>query len=369
MALFVASFVVTPSASASSVHQQKANIEHKKNQTHAKIKRLKILENIETNKLYKNQQKLENTSQNLNVSQNNYKNAETELGNMQNQLAKAYAEFAMQDFQMKRRIRQVYKKQRLGFFQLLFDAKDYNNLLDTMYFEGIVIKHDYRKMNETRQKAKNIAVLKYNIEQKKRVIARSIRDINYEQQNLQSEISKNQNMIVKLRTDRATYEKAERELARQSASLESMISRSSRNNKNETQIKVVSGFIKPIPGPITSSFGYRVHPIFHSRTFHSGIDIGGPFNGNVRASNSGKVIYAGWYGGYGKVVIIDHGIVRGQPITTLYAHLNVIKASAGQYVSKGQTIGLEGSTGYSTGPHCHFEVRVNGRPTQPLNYI
>ena len=138
---------------------------------------------------------------------------------------------------------------------------------------------------------------------------------------------------------------------------------------DKSDVKVVSGFIKPISGRITSPFGYRTHPIFNSRTFHSGIDIGGQYRGEVRASNSGKVIYTGWYGGYGKVVIIDHGIVNGKPTTTLYAHLDSISTSNGAYVNKGQTVGREGTTGYSTGPHCHFEVRVNGKPVNPLNYI
>ena len=89
----------------------------------------------------------------------------------------------------------------------------------------------------------------------------------------------------------------------------------------------------------------------------------------IKASNSGKVIYSGWYGGYGKVVILDHGVVNGKPITTLYAHMNTIKVSNGQYVTKGQVLGLEGTTGYSTGPHCHYEVRVNGQPNNPVSYI
>ena len=142
-----------------------------------------------------------------------------------------------------------------------------------------------------------------------------------------------------------------------------------RSTTKDADITVVSGFIKPIAGRITSPFGYRTHPIFNSRTFHSGVDIGGQYRGAIRASNSGKVIYTGWYGGYGKVVIIDHGKINGHPTTTLYAHLDSISASNGAYVSKGQIIGREGTTGYSTGPHCHFEVRVNGKPVNPLNYI
>ena len=173
-------------------------------------------------------------------------------------------------------------------------------------------------------------------------------------------------MIHKLRTDRVAYEKAEKELAKQSASIGTMINRSSHSSGD---IKVASGFIKPISGRITSPFGYRTHPIFKSRSFHSGVDIAGPYRGSVRASNSGKVIYTGWYGGYGKVVIIDHGRVNGKQISTLYAHLDSVSVSNGAYVSKGQVVGREGTTGYSTGPHCHFEVRVNGKPDNPLNYI
>lgn len=341
------------------------DIQKKQKQTRAKINHLKWLENLETNKLYKNQQRLEETSSDLIQSKRDYSSTQQRLTQLESNLSTSLADFSELDFQMKRRIRQIYKKQRKGFFELLLSAQDFNTFLDRIYFEGLVIKKDYARMKLARQKAKHIALLKYNIEEQKRYLARSIKNINYQQENIQQEITKNQNMIQKLRTDRGTYERAERELARQSASLQSMISRSAHG----ANINIVSGFIKPIGGRITSPFGWRRHPIFNSRSFHSGVDIGGPYNGNVRASNAGRVIYAGWYGGYGKVVILDHGQVNGIPTTTLYAHLNSSRVSPGEYVAKGQVVGFEGTTGYSTGPHVHFEVRVNGRPNNPLNYI
>ncbi len=172
-------------------------------------------------------------------------------------------------------------------------------------------------------------------------------------------------MINKLRNDRAYYEKTERELARQSDSLGEMINKSGSSG----DVKIAGGFMKPLAGRITSPFGWRIHPIFKSRTFHSGVDIAGVNGAQVRASNSGKVIFVNWYGGYGKVVIIDHGTINGAKITTLYAHLSSFKVNVGEKVNKGQPIGIQGSTGYSTGPHCHFEVRKNGKPTNPLNYI
>lgn len=341
------------------------DLQKKQKQTRAKINHLKWLENLETNKLYKNQQKLEATTTDLVSSKRQLNSAQGRLDLLENQLSDSLIEFSELDFQVKRRIRQVFKNQRKGFFELLLSAQDFNTFLDRIYFEGIVIKNDYKKMEAARRKAKEIALLKYNVQAQKTYIARSVKNIKYQQQSIQQEITRNQNMIYRLRTDRATFERAERELARQSESLQNMISRAG----SSSNVRIVSGFIKPIGGRITSPFGWRRHPIFNSRSFHSGVDIGGPYNGNVRASNAGKVIYSGWYGGYGKVVILDHGQVNGIPVTTLYAHLNSSRVSPGEYVSKGQVVGYEGTTGYSTGPHVHFEVRVNGRPNNPLNYI
>ena len=336
-----------------------------KEQARQKINHLKWLEHVENDKLYKNQQKLESTENNLSNSKEKLNSTTNELMTLEYRLQKASSEFRAYDFRMKTRIRKVYKSQRKGFFILLLSASDFNTFLDRIYFESKLIKQDYRRMADARAKAKEIATLKYEIEQRKREIAYNIKSINYQQKSIQREIEQNKNMIHKLRTDRAAYERAEKELAKQSASIGSMINKSTQ----KSNVKVASGFIKPISGRITSPFGYRTHPIFNSRSFHSGIDIGGQYRGTVRASNSGKVIYTGWYGGYGKVVIIDHGLVNGKPTTTLYAHLDSINVSNGAYVSQGQSIGLEGTTGYSTGPHCHFEVRVNGKPVNPLNYI
>lgn len=356
-------------AHARSHQHTRVEIQKKRKQTREKIHYLKWLENLETNKLYKNQQRLEDTSATLAQSRQQLGSAQGRLNLLQSQLSKSLAEFSMINFQMKRQIVMIFKNQRKGLFELLLSAKDFNTFLDRVYFEGIVIRNDYKKMELARKKAKEIASLKYNIEEQRRYLDRSIKNIHFQQQNIQQEIAKNHNMIYKLRTDRATYERAERELARQSASLENMINRSTSGRVAAPMRAVSTGFIKPIGGGITSPFGWRRHPIFNSRSFHSGVDIGGPFNGSVRASNSGRVIYSGWYGGYGKVVILDHGRINGVPVTTLYAHLNSSCVCVGENVSRGDVVGHEGTTGYSTGPHVHFEVRVNGRPNNPLNYI
>jgi len=345
-------------------NKQRYYFQQKKNQTDLKLRK-------ERNKLNNNQQKLEQARENLRTTTAHYNNLLSNLSSMETQLNGAIAEFRAIDAAMKERIRQVYKHQRTGMFELILSARDVNTLMDTFYFEKLVIQDDYKRMQAVKAKADEIAHLKAQVENQRRMIEASIRDINNQRITIQNSINENKSMIERLKKDKSYYERSEKELARQSASIQSMIaSMTKKGSSGSTPVKVSSaGFIYPISGPITSPFGWRTHPIFKSRIFHSGIDIGGPNGGAIKASNDGRVIYSGWYGGYGKVVILDHGIINGKPITTLYGHMSAILVSNGQNVKKGQQIGREGSTGYSTGPHCHFEVRVNGKPTNPLSYI
>ena len=116
---------------------------------------------------------------------------------------------------------------------------------------------------------------------------------------------------------------------------------------------------------ISSEFGQRWHPILRTNRFHSGLDIAKPKGANVYAVAPGRVVYAGWRGGYGYTVIIAHTATR----STLYGHLSQILVSVGQDVKRGQVIAKVGSTGLSTGPHLHFEVRENGTPVNPRQFL
>ncbi len=354
-----------PASNNATIKQKLQTNESKMQTTRQKIKTLKVKEQQEKSKLVRNQQRLETAKSNLSQSENRYSSISAKLADMEKKFEIASAEFNATDAAIKSRIRHVFKMQRVGMFDLLFKAKDLNSMLDTVYFEQIIIKNDYKQMMALKERTAKLEKIKNDIAAQKRYLAESINEINSQKRSIQKEIAQNQNMINKLKNDRAAYERSERELARQSASLQSMLSAYS----NSTVKSASAGFVRPIGGKITSPFGWRTHPIFKSRSFHSGVDIAGPNYGSIKASNSGKVIYTGWYGGYGKVVIIDHGVIGGKPTTTLYAHMSSIKVSNGQDVVKGQVIGLEGTTGYSTGPHCHFEVRINGKPNNPMNYI
>jgi murein DD-endopeptidase MepM/ murein hydrolase activator NlpD len=126
---------------------------------------------------------------------------------------------------------------------------------------------------------------------------------------------------------------------------------------------VESGMMMPVDGHITSYFGYRYHPILHFTRFHAGLDIGASWGTPIVAAGDGRVVAAGWAGGYGREVKIAHG----GGLVSLYGHMSSIVAEPGSFVRQGQVIGYVGSSGLSTGPHVHFEVRENGQAVNPLS--
>lgn len=136
---------------------------------------------------------------------------------------------------------------------------------------------------------------------------------------------------------------------------------------NDT-LEGTGSFVRPGTGPVTSSFGPRMHPILGYVKTHTGIDIGRG-DGFIYAADHGIVADARWNDGYGYMVIVDHGLIDGQQVSTLYAHQPGLSVDVGDKVAKGQPIGSVGSTGLSTGPHLHFEVRIGGRPVNPWPWI
>jgi len=124
-----------------------------------------------------------------------------------------------------------------------------------------------------------------------------------------------------------------------------------------------AGLMAPVAGRITSRFGMRYHPILHYARMHAGLDFGAAWGSPIVAAADGQVVVAGWTGGYGRAVEIGHG----GGIVSLYGHMSGVVATPGQMVRQGQVIGYVGSSGLSTGPHLHFEVRINGRPVDPMS--
>jgi murein DD-endopeptidase MepM/ murein hydrolase activator NlpD len=150
-------------------------------------------------------------------------------------------------------------------------------------------------------------------------------------------------------------------LAREEASIRSAIIAATASSPSPN---APGQLARPVPGRVSSGFGKRVHPISKTVKMHNGVDMNASQGDRIIAAHDGVVILSGVKGGYGNTVIIDHG----GGMVTLYAHQSKLGVSVGQKVTRGQTIGWIGSTGQSTGPHLHFEVRINGRPVNPVSY-
>ncbi len=350
---------------------QKSQIENQRGHVKKEIHKLKLLEKIETNKLYKNQQKLEYAQHSLQQNQKQYANTQSEVAQLEKKLDVLLVEHKRHQAYTANRLVQIFKHKRNKYIDFLFSSGDINAFLDRLYFENLIIAYDKKKLEESKRCARDVLALKSRIEMQKRNLEVAISNINKEQVNIQDAISKNEKLIEKLQTDRATWEKAEKDLAKQSRAISQMINQEMKKTEKtgSAPVIVTGGFQRPVPGRITSPYGSRMHPIFKRKIFHSGVDIGAPYGTPIKAANSGRVIFVGWYSGYGKVVIINHGNIGGIPTTTLYAHMSTTLVHQGANVSRGAVIGKVGTTGYSTGPHLHFEVRQKGNPVNPLNFI
>src|SRR5207302_1136725 len=127
--------------------------------------------------------------------------------------------------------------------------------------------------------------------------------------------------------------------------------------------------LRPVPGPMTSPFGNRLDPYYHVWQLHPGIDLAATPGTPIVAAAGGRVTQAGWFGGYGNYTCVEHGQVGGQRLSTCYGHQSRSAVAVGQQVVAGQVIGFVGSTGASTGPHLHFEVRLDGRPVDPAPWL
>lgn len=193
----------------------------------------------------------------------------------------------------------------------------------------------------------------------------------------QAQAQSQSELIQRLSSDRLALEAAQNQLEKDSKNLEGLIqqkvaeakareaAQAKTNSRRNILIKGTGLFAFPSNAPTSSPFGWRVHPILGYRRFHAGLDFAASYGSTIRAADSGTVIFAGWYGGYGRTVIINHG----GGITTLYGHASELYVSEGQTVQRGQAIASVGSTGLSTGPHLHFEVRRNGTPVNPADYL
>ena len=278
------------------------------------------------------------------------------------ELASAEIEIGNKNELLYDRMRVMYKTGSIGYLEVLFGAEDFTDLLSRIDMVQKILVHDQNLIAFLKEQRDIISDKKLALETKRAELVLLYEDKKIKQNALEGEL--NQLLAYKedLKDGEAALAEVEETLLEEADQLTSLI-------KNlELSATYVGGEMQwPVPGQstITSDFGIRIHPITKVEKMHTGVDISSPMNTTVVAAQSGTVIYADWYGGYGKVVMIDHG----GGYTTLYGHNNSILVTVGQAVNKGDAIAKSGSTGYSTGPHLHFEVRVNGEYVDPIPYV
>jgi len=260
------------------------------------------------------------------------------------------------------RLRDIYKWGRQGYVDLLFDAADFSELVTRAQFLSAIMRADARLLEEYAADAERYGRLYDGLLAEEDQTRRLIAQMQARRAEIVTQVQGKRTLLDRVQRERTLYEQVVEDLEETDRELVALIRRMQPSGApGAFPAGRFRGFLWPARGVFTSGFGMRQHPIFRLRRMHNGIDIAAARGGPVVAAWDGTVLYAGWFGGYGKIVIIDHG----GDLSTLYAHLSAILTSPGKGVRKGQLIGRVGSTGYSTGPHVHFEIRVRGTPIDP----
>ena len=265
-----------------------------------------------------------------------------------------------------RQVRQEEERGSVSYWSVLFKATGFADLLSRIDFINEVMDYNQRVINDLRNVRSQLAESRREMETQKTVM-------DQKQEELEEDIAEAQRVINEyVATEKGLQEMHDAEEAEAERITEELKNYYEQNggagggvDDSNTQA-VLDGLIWPSNARyITDKFGYRDSPTAGASTDHKGVDIGAPYYSDVFAAQSGTVIQAGWNGGYGYCVTIAHP----QGVATLYAHLDDYFVSVGQSVSRGQVIAECGSTGISTGPHIHYEVRVNGVQIDPLPYL
>lgn len=281
-------------------------------------------------------------------------------------LAEKQAEIASRHKIYKKRLRDIYMNGQINYLDVLLGAKDFSDFSSRMYLLQKIVKSDLTLIEQIKAAAAEIAA-------RQKELDAEMRDMNASKAALEAKKAKvtAYRRSISRRIAKAEQVKADSnaEIDRLQASsnvVTEMLRNMESSSSGATQGSGASGaYMWPCRGEITSYFGWRTHPIFGTTRYHSGMDIAVDTGTPIHATNNGTVVYSGWLGGYGYCVMIDHG----GGLVSLYGHNSSLNCSEGQYVNKGAVIAYAGSTGYSTGPHCHFEMRLHGEVTEPLNYL
>ena len=360
------SLSVTGTALADDLEDQLADLQRQAEEQQAKT-------NEASAKVESVSERLRQIQEELRVATAEYKEVKGQLDSVEDKISdntellqKTEADLKVKNKKLQQRVRDIYINGQISYVDVLFGAKDFADLMTRMDVLKRIIKHDYDLIMKVREEKATVENTRAQLEKDKAEAEVLVADAQAKKAKVEDKESEQQVLLDQAIYDRDTSERMYEEIMAASQEVANMIRRSHMSSAGYSGAPAgAGGMIWPISGPITSEFGWRTHPIFGTARFHSGLDIGGDYGMPIYAAASGTVIYAGWISGYGNAVIIDHG----GGVTTLYGHNDSLNVSEGENVAQGQVIAMCGSTGNSTGPHCHFEVRENGEPVSPYGYL
>lgn len=338
--------------------------------------RLKNLQQEAQKHLTGLKQNLQTTDSYIQESESRLQLATQRLQQLETDLAVAQRSYEERQIATVARLRYLQRSPASVGWAVLLQSENISDFISRRHQLKLVYQADEQILVKLNAQANLINQQKTGIEQQKNEIALIREQLLAQKAGYQTQAESQSELIQRLNSDRLALEAAQNQLERESKNLEVLIQQKvaearateqaqTKTNSRTAIIRGTGVMAYPSDASTSSPFGWRVHPILGYRRFHAGLDFAASYGSKIRAADSGRVIFAGWYGGYGRALIIDHG----NGMTTLYGHTSELYVSEGQAVERGQAIGAVGSTGFSTGPHLHFEVRRNGTPVNPANYL
>ena len=327
--------------------------------------------NRKTSEIVENQQRLHGAERNKSFQQSRLVVVEKSIGSLGSQIDRTIGETTRLSQAIGKRLVAIYSGDRVSVLQMILESNNMATFLDRVYYKKKLLEADKDLLTNYRNRLEQLHQQKAQLNYEESARRQAIQSIQSLQGEIQGRIQRDKALRSKYAQDAQTYEAMEQDLLAESNRLRSEIQGLiAAQSHRKTPVQGSTGSMMwPVKGKLTSNYGYRRHPIHGTYKMHTGIDISAPSGTPVRAADGGEIIAVGWRGGYGKMIVVMHGNRHGSSVTTLYGHLSGFAVSKGQSVGKGQVIGYVGSTGYSTGPHLHFEVRLNGQTVNPRGYL